>query len=103
MHLDNLEFEVLWLVSIRLAGKGSFKGKHLQHMADFYNVAPRLKIVSDSFSPSLKAAAKKGGCGCPLPPPSAECCLPAFHLWAGDSVSQQPHLYFQLAADSPFW
>lgn len=58
--------------------KPPLMGKHLEHIADFCNVAPRLKIVSDSFSPSLKAAAKKRGHGCPLPPPSAECCLPAF-------------------------
>lgn len=90
MHLDNLEFEVLWLVSIWLAGKASLKGKHLEHIAGSYNVASRLKIVSD-FSPSLKAAAKKGGRGCPLPRPSAECCLPAFHLWLG-TLSLSSHI-----------
>lgn len=83
--------------------KPPLMGKHLEHVADFCNVAPRLKIVSDSFSPSLKAAAKRKDVVVPCPHHLLSAASLLSHLWAGDSVSQQPHLCFQLAADSPFW
>lgn len=87
--------------------KPPLSGKLLEHIVDFCNAAPRPKVTSDSFSPLAKAAARQGGHGHLLLPslaPTICWVLPlCFPICGLGTVSQQPHLCFQLAADSPFW